>query len=113
MRESPDGPRLTGPRPSRTQHNHALRITTHVGVTRRQPNPHAGSNRYHRRDTACTTAAANAGGAEAHSRTRVEGTNSTSIAAGPRSARSEVSPATTTAANPFEAARRSRRQRYI
>src|SRR5712691_4622663 len=42
----------------------------HIGVSDRQPHPHTGRNRDHRRDSALTTAAANAAGIEPGIRTR-------------------------------------------
>ena len=49
----------------------------------RQPYPHAGGNRDHRRDSALTTAAANSAGTEPGIRTRALPANSISIAGSP------------------------------
>src|SRR5713101_3169781 len=58
----------------------AVHAAPHIGVADRQPHPHPGRNRDHRRDSALTTAAANAAGIEPGIRTRAFPANSTSIA---------------------------------
>src|SRR5262249_52764555 len=52
-----------------TLQRQAVHAAPHVGVADRQPHPHAGGNRDHRRDSALTTAAANSGGTEPSMRT--------------------------------------------
>ena len=57
----------------------AVHAAPHVGVPDRQPHPHTGRNRDHRRDSALTTAAASSAGTDAGIRTRVLPANSISI----------------------------------
>src|SRR6266851_8762299 len=96
----------------------AVHAAPHVGVPDRQPHPHTGRNRDHRRDSALTTAAASAAGVEAGIRTRVLPANSTSITGSAYDASTAFgagSPADAIniCANPSATARNSCRQRQI
>ena len=95
----------------------AVHAAPHVGAADRQPHPHAGRDRDHRRVSALTTAAANAAETEPGIRTRTLPVNSTSIAGSATDLSSSAvelgtSPAVImTGANPFRTARNSFRQR--
>src|SRR5205823_11786085 len=84
---------------------------THIGPADRQPHSNPARNRDHRRASASTIAAANAGDTEAGMRTRALPAKSISIAGTGGVARPSPAGATSTSAKPFAAARRSRRQR--
>src|SRR4051794_36862935 len=95
----------------------AVHASPHVGLTDRQPHPHAGRDRDHRRASALTIAAANSAGTELGIRTRTLPANSTSIAGSPHTAPPTAASAAvsggaiSTDANPSATALNSFRQR--
>jgi hypothetical protein len=69
------------PQPLLDLKRQAIGAAAHIGVADCQPYANTARNRDHRRDSALTTAAANAAGTEPGIRTRTSPANSTSITA--------------------------------
>ena len=91
----------------------AVHAAPHIGVADREPHPNPGWDWDHRRDSALTTAAANAAETAVGIRTRTLPANSTSIAGSPCTAPSAAvaGGAISTGAKPLATAPNSFRQR--